>query len=239
VDRELQGVRCPQGVDHPASRGHRRRALCRGTAHGRHGPGRRATRAHPADHDPPGGDALGAATTPDRVERDFTAERPNQLWLADLTYVHVGGAFCYTALISDAYNLVVGWALAAHMRTELLPSALEMAIWRRGSTSLAGLIHHSDKGCQYTAMRYTDQLSLHRIAASIGSVGDSYDHALAETTIGLYKTELTDLHGPWRGRLEIELATLEYLDWFNHCRAHGACGDVPPAEYEAIYYSAN
>jgi putative transposase len=194
----------------------------------------------PADHDPPGGEAPAAATTCDRVERDFTAKRPNQLWVTDLTYVPVGGALCYAAQISDAYSrLIGGWALAAHMRTELVLSALEMAIWRRGSASLAGLIHHSDKGCQYTAMRHTDQLSLHRIAASIGSVGDSYDNALVETTIGLYKTELTDLHGPWRGRLEVELASLEYLDWFNHRRVHGACGDVPPAEYKVIYYSAN
>lgn len=184
-------------------------------------------------------DAAGTAR-PDLVDRCFTAARPNQTWVADLTYVSTGSGFCYAAFVADVYSrLIVGWALGTSLHTNLPLAALEMALWRRQADSLEGLVHHSDRGCQYTSVRYASRLDLARIAGSVGSVGDSYDNALAETTIGLYKTELIVPQGPWRTRDHLELATLEYINWFNEHRLHGACGDVPPAEYEAAYRAAN
>jgi putative transposase len=171
----------------------------------------------------------------DLVERDFTATCPNQLWVADLTYVRTWSGFVYAAFVIDAFSrMIVGWQLASHLRTDLALDALEMAIWRR-DTALDGLVHHSDRGGQYLAIRSTQRLADAGAVTSVGSRGDSFDNALAETTIGLYKTELIRRRGPWRGLDDVELATLEWVDWYNHRRLHGACGNIPPAEYEAAY----
>jgi putative transposase len=178
----------------------------------------------------------------DLVNRKFTATRPNQLWVTDLTYVRTWSGFVYAAFVIDVFSrLLVGWQLATHLRTDLALDALEMAIWRREDReeSLDGLVCHSDRGVQYLAIRYTDRLADIGAVTSVGSRGDSYDNALAESTIGLYKAELVHHRGPWRGLDDLELATLEYVDWYNHRRLHGACGNVPPAEYEARYYATN
>jgi putative transposase len=171
----------------------------------------------------------------DLVERRFTAPAPNRLWVADLTYIRTWSGFVYAALVIDAYSrMIVGWQLATHLRTDLALDALEMAIWRR-QAQLDGLIHHSDRGVQYLSIRYTDRLAEAGAACSVGSRGDSFDNALAETTIGLYKTELIRRRGPWRSLDDLELATLEWVDWYNHRRLHSACDHRPPAEYEAAY----
>jgi putative transposase len=155
--------------------------------------------------------------------------------VADLTYVRTWSGFAYAAFVIDAYSrLIVGWQLATHLRTDLALDALEMAIWQR-STRLDGLVHHSDRGVQYLAIRYTDRLADAGAVTSVGSRGDSFDNALAETTIGLYKTELVRRRGPWRGLDDLELATLEWVDWYNHRRLHGALDYLPPAEYEATH----
>jgi putative transposase len=178
-----------------------------------------------------------AATRPaDLVNRDFTAAAPNRLWVADLTYVATWQGMGYVAFVTDVYSRrIVGWRLANHMRTDLPLDAFEMAIWARNER-LDGLVHHSDRGSQYTSMRYTDRLAETGATPSVGSVGDSYDNALAESVNGLYKTELIRRRGPWRTFDELELATLEWVDWYNHRRLHSACGDIPPAEYESAYY---
>lgn len=174
----------------------------------------------------------------DLVDRDFTAPAPNTLWVADLTYVRTWSGFVYVAFVIDVYSrMIVGWQLATHLRTELALDALEMAMWLRHDR-LDGLVHHSDRGSQYLAIRYSERLAEAGAVASVGSRGDSYDNALAESTIGLYKTELVRRRGPWRGIDDLELATLEYIDWFNHRRLHSACGDIPPAEFEALHYHA-
>lgn len=173
----------------------------------------------------------------DLVDREFTATRPNQLWVADLTYVRTWAGRCFVALVIDVFSrFIVGWALATHLRTELPLEALEMAIWRRDA-ALDGLIHHSDRGSQYTSIRYSERLDDAGIAPSVGSVGDAYDNALAEATIGLYKTELLKRQGPWRTPEQVELSTLEWIDWWNHRRLHEAIGHAPPAEKEANYYN--
>jgi putative transposase len=171
----------------------------------------------------------------DLVERDFSATRPNQLWVADLTYVRTWSGFCYAAFVIDAFSrMIVGWQLASHLRTDLALDALEMAIWRR-DTALDGLIHHSDRGGQYLAIRYTQRLADAGAVTSVRSKGDSFDNALAETTIGLYKTELIRRRGPWRALDDVELATLEWVDWYNHRHLHSALDHLPPTEYEAAY----
>jgi putative transposase len=178
-----------------------------------------------------------AATRPtDLVERDFSATRPNQLWVADLTYVATWSGFVYVAFIVDAFSrFLVGWQASRSLRTDLALDALEMAIWsRRGE--LAGLVHHSDRGSQYLAIRYTERLAEAGAVTSVGSRGDSFDNALAETIIGLYKTELIRRRGPWRGLDEVEYATLEWVDWFNHRRLLEPIGHIPPAEFEAAYH---
>jgi putative transposase len=171
----------------------------------------------------------------DLVERDFSASRPNQLWVADLTYVATWSGFVYVAFVIDAFSrFIVGWQAARSLRTDLALDALEMAIWsRRGE--LEGLVHHSDRGSQYLAIRYTERLAEAGAVTSVGSRGDSYDNALAETIIGLYKTELIRRRGPWKGLDEVEYATLEWVDWFNHRRLLASIGYVPPAEFEAAY----
>jgi putative transposase len=171
----------------------------------------------------------------DLVGRQFTAPAPNRLWVADLSYVRTWSGFVYAALVIDAFSrMIVGWQLATHLRTDLALDALEMAIWRR-DTQLDGLVHHSDRGGQYLSIRYTERLAEAGAVTSVGSRGDSFDNALAESTIGLYKTELIRRRGPWRGIDDLELATLEWVDWYNHRRLHSACDNTPPAEYEAAH----
>jgi transposase InsO family protein len=172
----------------------------------------------------------------DLVDRDFSADRPNQLWVADLTYVATWSGFVYASFIIDAYSrFIVGWQTSRSLRTDLALDALEMAIWRRRE-GLEGLVHHSDRGGQYLAIRYTERLAEAGGVTSVGSRGDSYDNALAETIIGLYKTELIRRRGPWKGIDDVEYATLEWVDWFNHRRLLEPIGNVPPAEFEAAYH---
>ena len=174
----------------------------------------------------------------DLVERDFSARRPNQLWVADLTYIHTWVGFVYAAFIIDVFSrLIVGWQLATHLRTDLTLDALQMALWRR-QTAVEGLVHHSDRGVQYTAIRYTERLQQAGVTPSVGSKGDSYDNALAETTIGLFKTELINRHGPWRSVEQVEIAVLEWIDWYNARRLHTVLGDIPTTEFEANYHAA-
>jgi len=177
-----------------------------------------------------------AARPADLVNRDFSATRPNQLWVADITYVATWSGFVYTSFVIDAYSrAIVGWRSSRSLRADLALDALEMAIWAR--RDLAELIHHSDRGGQYLAIRYTERLGEQGAVNSVGSKGDSYDNALAETIIGLYKTELIRRRGPWKGIDDVEYATLEWVDWFNHRRLLEPIGDVPPAEFEAAYWS--
>lgn len=177
-----------------------------------------------------------AARPADLVERNFNAPAPNRLWLADLTYVSTWAGFCYVAFVIDAFSRrIVGWRVSTSLQAELALDALEMAIWaRRGDTE--GLVHHSDRGVQYLAIRYTERLEEAGAVASVGSRGDSYDNALAETVNGLFKAELIRRRGPWRTADQVELATAAWVEWWNQRRLHSACGHVPPAEYEAIYY---
>ncbi len=174
----------------------------------------------------------------DLVERVFAAPAPNRLWVADITYVSTWTGFCYTAFVIDAFSrAIVGWRVSSSLRAELALDALEMAIWSRRSADLAGLVHHSDRGSQYLAIRYTERLADEGAVTSVGSKGDSYDNALAESVNGLYKTELIRAQGPWRTADQVELATAAWVSWWNRERLHGACGDVPPVEYEAAYHS--
>ena len=155
--------------------------------------------------------------------------------VADLTYVATWSGFVYVALVIDAFSrYLVGWQAARSLRTDLALDALEMAIWRR-QAQLDGLVHHSDRGSQYLSIRYTERLAEAGAVTSVGSRGDSFDNALAETIIGLYKTELVRRRGPWKGIDRVEYATLEWVDWFNHRRLLEPIGYVPPAEYEAAF----
>lgn len=173
----------------------------------------------------------------DLVERVFAAPAPNRLWLADITYVSTWSGFVYTAFVIDAFSrAIVGWRVSSSLRAELALDALEMAIWSRRTADLSGLIHHSDRGAQYLAIRYTERLADEGAVTSVGSKGDSYDNALAETVNGLYKTELIRARGPWRSADQVELATAAWVAWWNAERLHGACGDIPPAEFEAAYH---
>jgi len=174
----------------------------------------------------------------DRVQRQFHAARPNQLWVADFTYVATWAGFVYTAFVIDVYaRYIVGWRVTRSMHTDLVLDALEQALHARQSVD--GLIHHSDRGRQYLSIRYTERLADAGIDASVGSVGDSYDNALAETLIGLYKTEVIHARGPWRTLDAVEYATLEWVDWFNNRRLLEPIGHVPPAEYEREYHRLN
>jgi putative transposase len=173
----------------------------------------------------------------DLVNRQFSAPAPNRLWVADLTYVLTCAGFCYTAFIIDAYSrAIVGWRVATTLRTSLALDALEMAIWGRQDAGLQDLIHHSDRGGQYLSVRYTQRLADQGAVASVGSRGDSYDNALAEAVNGLYKAELIGPRGPWRTAAQVELATLDWVQWWNTRRLHGALDHIPPAEHEALYY---
>lgn len=171
----------------------------------------------------------------DLVNREFTASWPNQHWVADITYVATWSGFVYVAFVTDVFSrYIVGWRVLKHMQTDLILDALEQALWARGKPK--GVIHHSDRGSQYLSIRYTDRLAEAGFNASVGSVGDSYDNALAETINGLYKAEVIHKDGPWRGLDEVERATLTWIDWFNHRRLLRPIGDVPPAEFETMYY---
>jgi transposase InsO family protein len=178
-----------------------------------------------------------ASRPQDLVDRQFTATRPNQLWVSDFTYVATWRGFVYVAFVIDVFaRRIVGWRVASSLHTDFVLDALEQAIYDRCGDAADGLVHHSDRGTQYLSMRYTDRLADAGIAPSVGSRGDSYDNALAETIIGLFKTEVIRLKGPWRHLEAVEFATLDWVDWFNHRRLLEPIGDVPPAEYEARYY---
>ena len=170
------------------------------------------------------------------VERIFASAAPNRLWVADLTYVWTVAGFCYTAFVIDVFSRrIVGWRTASSMRTDLALDALEMAIYARGH-DLAGLVHHSDRGVQYLAIRYTERLAEAGVVNSVGSKGDSYDNALAESVNSLYKAELIRRRRSWRTVEEVELATAVWVQWWNQSRLHSACGDIPPAEFEEAYH---
>ena len=183
-----------------------------------------------------------AVRAPDLVNRQFSADRPDALWVTDLTYVPTRTGMAYVCFIVDAFSRrIVGWRVASNMRTEMVLDALEMARRSRGNRRLVGLVTHSDAGSQFTSVRFTERLDEIGARPSIGTIADSFDNALAETTNGLYKTECVfgpDAPRPWNDVDELELATLSWVHWFNEDRLHGHCGDVPPAEFEAAFYAA-
>jgi putative transposase len=172
----------------------------------------------------------------DLVELDFTAERPNQLWVSDFTYVATWRGFVYVAFVIDVFSRrIVGWRVSSSLRTHLVLDALEQAICEREDARADRLVHHSDRGSQYLSVRYTERLTEAGIEPSVGSRGDSYDNALTESVIGLFKTEVIHRRGPWRGLEDVEFATLEWVWWFNH-RLLEPLGYVPPVEYEEAFY---
>lgn len=171
----------------------------------------------------------------DLVQRQFMATRPNQLWVADFTYVATWSGVVFVAFVIDVFaRRIVGWRVATSMRTDLVLDALEQALWSRTGTE--GLVHHRDRGSQYLSIRYTERLAEAGVESSVGSIGDSYDNALAESIIGLFKTEIIRRRGPWRHIDAVEFATLEWVDWFNNRRLLEPIGNIPPAELEAAYY---
>jgi transposase InsO family protein len=177
----------------------------------------------------------GTTRPADLVQRTFTATHPNALWVADLTYVATWNGFVYVAFVIDVFaRRIVGWRVGTSLRTDLTLDALEQALHARPDRD--GLVHHSDRGVQYLALRYTERLVTAGIAPSVGTVGDSYDNALAESVIGLYKTEVIRRQGPWRHVEAVEFATLAWVDWFNTRRLLAPLGHVPPIEYERAYY---
>jgi transposase InsO family protein len=176
------------------------------------------------------------AAVPDLVDRRFVATRPNQLWVSDLTYIATWRGFVYAAFVIDVFaRRIVGWRVSSSLHADLALDALEQALHQR--SDLDGLVHHSDRGVQYLSMRYTQRLADAGVAPSVGSRGDSYDNALAESVIGLYKTELIRRRGPWRSLEDVEFATLTWIDWFNTRRLLEPIGYIPPAEYEEKYYA--
>ena len=171
----------------------------------------------------------------DRVSRRFKADHPNQLWVADITYVATWSGFVYVAFVIDVFSrYIVGWRVSSSLRSDLALDALEQALWARQPSD--GLVHHSDRGVQYLSIRYTERLAEAGIEASVGSKGDSYDNALAEAVNSLFKSEVIYRRGPWRSREAVELATLTWVDWFNKRRLLEPLGYVPPAEFESAYY---
>jgi transposase InsO family protein len=173
----------------------------------------------------------------DRVHRAFRADRPNQLWVSDFTYVSTWQGFVYVAFVIDVFaRRIVGWRVSSSMRTDFVLDALEQALYARRREQDESLIHHSDRGSQYVSIRYSERLAEAGIEPSVGSKGDSYDNALAETINGLYKAELIHRRSPWKSREAVEMATLEWVSWFNHRRLLSSIGYVPPAEAEAAYY---
>ena len=174
----------------------------------------------------------------DRVNRQFQADRPNQLWVSDFTYVSTWQGWLYVAFVVDVFaRRIVGWRVSTTMTTDFVLDALEQALYDRQPDPEDALIHHSDRGSQYVSIRYSERLAEAGIAPSVGSKGDSYDNALAETINGLYKAELIHRRGPWKTRESVELATLEWVSWFNHQRLMGPLGHIPPTEAEANYYT--
>jgi putative transposase len=172
---------------------------------------------------------------PDLVERDFTAEAPNRLWLADITHLRSWEGPSFLAFVIDAFSrMIVGWQLAAHMRTDLVLDALRMALGTRAAGADVALVHHSDRGSQYTSGEFTQELRDHDVLASVGSVGDAYDNAMAESFVDSLKTELVK-DRVWSSRSQLELAVVEYVSWFNNVRLHSEIGDVPPVEFEDLY----
>ena len=176
-----------------------------------------------------------ASRPADLVKRNFTASRPNELWIADLSYVSTWRGFAYVAFVIDAFaRMIVGWCLSNSLKTDLPLTALEQAIHARQDTG--SLVHHSDQGSQYLSIRYTERLADAGILSSVGSVGDAYDNAMAESVIGLYKTEVINKQGPWKHRQAVEFATLAWVDWFNNRRLLEPIGNIPPVELEHMYY---
>jgi putative transposase len=176
---------------------------------------------------------------PDLVERSFAADAPNRLWVADITYIRTFNGWAYAAFVIDVFSRrVLGWQVSRSLRTDLALDALEMAVWNRAHVGrrIDGLVHHSDRGVQYLAVRYTQRLAEAGAVASVGATGDSYDNALAEAFHSLFKAELVRNRGPWKNLDEVEIAVAEYVDWFNHRRLHGEIGLVPPAEFEDDFY---
>lgn len=177
----------------------------------------------------------GVARPSDLVERRFSASRPNQLWVADITYVATWAGFVYVAFVIDVFSRrIVGWRVSRSLRSDLALDALEQALHARPNAG--GVVHHSDRGTQYTSIRYTERLAEAGVERSIGSVGDSYDNALAESINGLYKSEVIWRQGPWRDIDAVEYATLAWVDWFNNRRILKPLGYLPPAEFEAAYH---
>ena len=173
----------------------------------------------------------------DRVNRQFRADRPNQLWVSDFTYVSTWQGWLFVAFVVDVFaRRIVGWRVSRSMHTDFVLDALEQALYARQPEKGDALIHHSDRGSQYVSIRYTERLAEAGIEPSVGSKGDSYDNALAETINGLYKAELIHRRGPWKTIEAVELATLEWVSWFNHHRLMEPLGYIPPAEAEANYY---
>ena len=177
--------------------------------------------------------AAGGQRPADLLERDFSAAAPNRRWVADITYVDTFSGFVYTAFVTDLFSRkIVGWQVADHLRADLALDALEMAIWSRREHIGDELVHHSDRGVQYTSICYTQRLEDIGAVRSVGSKGDSYDNAAAEAVNSLYKKELINLEGPWQGAGDVTMATAEWVSWYNNERLHSACGNIPPAEYE-------
>jgi len=180
----------------------------------------------------------GPDTRPDLVDRTFRAAAPDRLWVADITYCRTFAGWVYAAFVIDVFSRrVVGWQLSTSLRTDVALDALEMGLWTRqhDGKNTSGLIHHSDKGVQYVAIRYTQRLADAGAVPSVGST-DSYDNALAEAFNSLFKAELVRNKGPWRSIDDLEIAVAEYIDWFNHRRLHGEIGTIPPVEYETNHY---
>ena len=174
----------------------------------------------------------------DRVNRQFKAPRPNALWVSDFTYVATWAGFVYVAFVIDVFaRRIVGWRVSRTAHASFVLDALEQALHERRPVRGGGLVHHSDRGVQYLSIKYTERLAEAGIEPSVGSVGDSYDNALAETINGLYKAEVIHRRGPWRSFEAVEFATLEWVDWFNNRRLLGPIGNIPPAEAEAAYYA--
>ena len=184
----------------------------------------------------------------DKVERNFTADAPDRLWVADITYIRSCSGWVYAAFVMDMFSRrIVGWQVSTSLHTTLALDALEMGIWarQRAGRDLSGLIHHSDRGVQYRAVRYTERLEEVDLVASVGSKGDSYDNAAAEALNSTFKTELIRNrkilldNGPWKSIDDVEIAVAEWVDWYNATRLHGSLGDIPPIEYETLHYAQN
>jgi putative transposase len=181
---------------------------------------------------------LAAERPSDLLERDFTAEAPGRRWVADITYVRTFRGFVYTAFVTDLFSRkIVGWQVSGTLRADLALDALEMAIWSSGDNVIGQLVHHSDRGVQYTSIRYGERLGEIGAVRSVGSKGDSYDNAAVEAVNSLYKRELIDWEGPWAGVGDATLATMEWVAWYSSERLHSACGDIPPKEFEENYYN--